>query len=55
MKDTFKLTIEVYGITASVEFDHDDVTADEVFHVFKGLMVAVGFSAELMKHYLNEE
>jgi hypothetical protein len=51
----FKLTLEHYGTSITVEVDHSDVDLEEVMRLFRSLLIAAGFPKSNIDFYLNEE
>lgn len=49
-----KLTIETKHETKSVEFKNIDVSLEQLFSAFKGLLVASGWSESLIDDFLIE-
>ena len=49
-----KLTIETKYETKSVEFKNIDVSLDQLFDAFKGLLVASGWSESSIEDFLIE-
>jgi hypothetical protein len=54
-KKPFKLTLEHYGTSISVEVDHSDVDLEEVMRLFRSLLIAAGFPKDDIDFYLKEE
>jgi hypothetical protein len=54
-KKPFKLTLEHYGTSISVEVDHSDVDLEEVVRLFRSLLIAAGFPKDDIDFYLKEE
>jgi hypothetical protein len=50
----FKLTLEHYGTSITVEVDHSDVDLEEVMRLFRSLLIAAGFPKSNID-FLNEE
>jgi hypothetical protein len=46
------LTITSNGITASVTFDHSEVTIGEMFDAFKAAMVGITFTDDQIREYV---
>jgi hypothetical protein len=49
-----KLTLPNYGITASVGYDHTDVSLEQWYDAFKGCLVGVGFTEEQLENFILE-
>ena len=49
-----KLTITNYGITASVGFDHNDVSLEQWYDAFKACLLGVGFAEEQLENFVLE-
>ena len=49
-----KLQLETYGKKYSVETDYDDLTIEEYFDLFKGLLVQATFNQTTINDYIIE-
>ena len=49
-----KLQLTTYGKTFTVETDYDDLSLDEYFEYFKGLLVQATFSENGINEYIIE-
>ena len=49
-----KLQLETYGKKYSVETDYDDLTIEDYFDLFKGLLVQATYNQKLIDTYIIE-
>lgn len=49
-----KLQLEAYKKKYTVETDYDDVSIDEYFEYFKGLLISSGWSTSTVNEYIVE-
>jgi hypothetical protein len=49
-----KLQLTTYGKTFTVETDFDDISLDEYFEIFKGLLVQATFSENGINEFIVE-
>jgi len=49
-----KLQLEAYGKKYSVETDYDDLTIEDYFDLFKGLLVQATFNQTTINDYIIE-
>ena len=49
-----KLQLTTYGKTFTVETDYDDISLDEYFEIFKGLLVQATFSEDSINDFIIE-
>ncbi len=49
-----KIQLETYGKKYSVETDYDDLTIEEYFDLFKGLLVQATFNQTTINDYIIE-
>ena len=49
-----KLQLETYGKKYTVETDYDDITADEYFEMFKGILVQASFMEQTINDTIIE-
>ncbi len=49
-----KLQLETYGRKYSVETDYDDLTIEDYFDLFKGLLVQATFNQTTINDYIIE-
>ena len=49
-----KLQLETYGKKYSVETDYDDLTIEDYFDLFKGLLVQATFNQTTINDYIIE-
>ena len=55
MKNTFKMTLEVYGTTYSTEVNHEDVGTGDALGVAVGLLLSAGHSLENIKDEMADQ
>ena len=49
-----KLQLNTYGKTFTVETDYDDISLDDYFEMFKGLLVQATFSESYINEFIIE-
>lgn len=50
-----KLSLTIHGYTISIDFDHSDLTLDEIFQAFKTALVGATWSEEQIEEYIIEQ
>jgi len=53
-KVQMKLTLETYGKKYTIETQHEDVSLEEYFDFFKGILVASSWSEDSVQEYIIE-
>lgn len=49
-----KIELKTYKKTYTVETEYDDVSLDEYFQIFEGLLVQAGFNKQSIEEYIVE-
>ena len=49
-----KIEIKHYGTTYTVETQNDDLTTDEIFDIFTGLLIQIGYQQGSINEALKE-
>jgi hypothetical protein len=49
-----KIQIQHYGTTYIVETPNDDLTTDEIFDIFTGLLIQLGYQQESINEAIKE-
>ncbi len=49
-----KIQIQHYGNTYSVQTENDDFTTDEMFDIFTGLLIQLGYQQESINEAIKE-
>jgi hypothetical protein len=49
-----KIEIKHYGATYTVETQHDDLTTDEIFDIFTGLLIQLGYQQNSINEAIKE-
>jgi hypothetical protein len=49
-----KIEIKHYGNTYTVEMPNDDLTTDEMFDIFTGLLIQIGYQQESINEAIKE-
>jgi len=49
-----KIEIKHYGNTYTVETENDDLTTDEIFDIFTGLLIQLGYQQESINEAIKE-
>ena len=49
-----KIEIKNYGTTHAVETENDDLTTDEMFDIFTGLLIQLGYQQESINQAIKE-
>jgi hypothetical protein len=49
-----KIEIKHYGFTFTVETPNDDLTTDEMFDIFTGLLIQLGYQQESINEAIKE-
>lgn len=49
-----KIELKTYKKTYSVETEYDDISLDEYFQIFEGLLVQAGFNKQSIEEYIVE-
>lgn len=55
MKNKTKLTLEIGDNTVSWETDHYDVTLEELFNAFEGLLVTHTYTQESVRNFIIDK
>ncbi len=49
-----KIEIKNCGLTSTVETENDDLTTDEMFEIFTGLLIQLGYQQESINNAIKE-
>ena len=49
-----KIEIKHYGATNTVETQNDDLTTDEIFDIFTGLLIQIGYQQASINEAIKE-
>ena len=49
-----KIEIKHYGATYTVETENDDLTTDEIFDIFTGLLIQLGYQQTSINEAIKE-
>ena len=52
-KQPYRITIEHYDTKVSIEIDHSDITIDELATLLKSVLLAAGWSEQLINELIN--